>query len=690
MLCLGVLWASPGPGADLLTPAEREWLAARDGRIRYCAIPSYAPTDFVDADGAARGVTADYLALLQERLGVRFRRLECSSWQDILQRARRRELDLVGSVQQTPEREKYLRFTRPYISIPNVILTRKGAGPLPLDRMGGLLLAGVRGYATLDWIRQRYPKIRLLPTRDDPEALEAVAFGRADAAVVDLAVASYFIDRLGITNLEVAGDTGYDWQLRLGVRDDWPELVSILNKGLASLTRAERDAIRRRWVALGYAPDRWRPAVLWAVGGTLAALVSALGAVVVWNRALAARVEARTRALESELVERTRAQQAAAQVRRTLETVLEGMDAQVVVVDLESHEVLFANRRAVESFGPDLVGRRCWEAVRDEPGPCPDCTNGSLVRPDGEPGEPVLWEGRSRVTGRWYLHCDRAVRWVDGRLVRLETSTDITERRALEDRLREAQKLQAVGTLAAGVAHDFNNIVAAILGNAELALGAAAGNPRVATRLRRIVESSERARDVVAELLAFCRQEAGPAHPVDTARAVERALTLLRSAKPARVALREQVDTAAGRVLADPVRIQRIVVNLVTNAYQATAEQGGTVEVRVEGPKTAAAPPGRADGEGRWVRIAVSDTGPGMDEEVRGRVFEPYFTTREVGQGSGLGLAVVHGTVTGLGGEVAVDSAPGRGTRFTVWLPAVEGEGGDRWSDRVWRRKGRA
>ncbi|WP_025322466.1 ATP-binding protein [Deferrisoma camini] len=674
LLLAGMFACPPAGASDLLTPDERAWLQAHEGQVRWCPIPNYAPIDFVDGDGRPAGLAADYLARIQEMLGFRIRVESCGDWMEILEKLRDRRVDLVAAIEQTPERDEYLAFTRPYITIPVVILTREDLDrDLTLANMAGMHVAVPAGYATVGWVRQNYPEVVVVPTRDDPEALQAVSLGRADAALVDLAVASYFIGRLGITNLRVAGYSGFEWNLRFGVRSDWPELARILDKGLAAIPPDEQEAMQRRWIGLIGKPFYRRPEVWWTSAGVVGAVGLLFALVIVWNRSLSRQVRERTAELEGALARTSRAEADAEAARQILTAVLEGMDALVFVADMETHEVLFANARMREAFGTNPVGRRCWEVFRHRDGPCDHCTNPRLVGPDGEAAPTVVWEGRNPVTGRFYLNCDRAIRWVDGRWVRLETSTDITERKALEARLREAQKMEAVGTLAGGIAHDFNNILAVVLGNAELALGRGPADPELRRRLERILEASERARQVVAQLLAFCRKTEGPRQPVDAARAVADTLVLLRAAIPANVEIEECIDPAAGAVLADPAGLQRVVMNLVTNAYQAVRGSGGRVTVAVE--------PARR-GERDGVLLVVEDDGPGIPEELMPRIFEPYFTTKEVGQGSGLGLAVVRGMVEAMGGTVEVDSRPGRGTRFSVWLPGVqEGAGGAPWPD---------
>jgi PAS domain S-box-containing protein len=245
-------------------------------------------------------------------------------------------------------------------------------------------------------------------------------------------------------------------------------------------------------------------------------------------------------------------------------------------------------------------------------------------------------------------------------------------RAALEERLRQAEKIEALGTLAGGVAHDFNNVLAAILGHAEALAGELPPGSVGREDAEQISAAARRAKGVVQQILAFARRRPPEAAPVDVARAAREELPLVRAATPANVQIVLRADDPAGAVRADPTQLHQVLLNLCANARDAMAARGGVLEIRVDAAEvpSAGAPPGLAPG--RYVRLAVSDTGHGMDAATQARVFEPYFTTKPVGAGSGLGLSVVHGIATGLGGAVRLESAVGQGTRVEVWLPRLD------------------
>jgi len=260
------------------------------------------------------------------------------------------------------------------------------------------------------------------------------------------------------------------------------------------------------------------------------------------------------------------------------------------------------------------------------------------------------------------------VRDVGGRL-RAEA-----ERAALEDRLRGAEKLEALGTLAGGVAHDFNNVLAAILGHAgALAAELPAGSPG-REDAEQIGAVARRARGVVQQILAFARRRPREVRPVDVAGAVREGLALVRTAITASIEIALSLDPDAGAVRADPTDLHQVLLNLSSNARDAMQERGGRLEIevaRAEVPGAAGAPAGLPPGS--YVRLSVRDSGRGMDAGTRARAFEPYFTTKPAGGGSGLGLSVVHGIATSLGGAAALDSEPGRGSTVSVWLPRLAG-----------------
>jgi signal transduction histidine kinase len=248
-------------------------------------------------------------------------------------------------------------------------------------------------------------------------------------------------------------------------------------------------------------------------------------------------------------------------------------------------------------------------------------------------------------------------------------TVDTTGRRTLEEQLRQSQKMEAIGRLAAGVAHDFNNLLSVIIGRTEMlrARHAALGTP-----LDLIASTAQKAAALTRQLLAFGRQQVLEARVLDFGAVVRGLAPMLRRVVREDIELLIEIS-GAGHVEADPVQIEQVVLNLVVNACDAMPSRG-RLTIEVDEVELGLRPDGWRVGApaGRYVSLRVSDTGIGIDETTLANIFEPFFTTKDVGKGTGLGLATVYGIVTQSNGDIRVDSAPGRGTSFTIYLPRVD------------------
>lgn len=248
------------------------------------------------------------------------------------------------------------------------------------------------------------------------------------------------------------------------------------------------------------------------------------------------------------------------------------------------------------------------------------------------------------------------------------------EKRAIEEHLRNSQKMEAIGVLAGGVAHDFNNILSIILGNTELAIVDIPESSRVSEKLNEIRTASLRAKEVIRQLLSFSRKSDTRKEPVFIVPLIKESLTLMRASIPANIEIRENISNGNSAVLADPTQIHQVMINLCTNAAHAMEATGGVLQVDVTNIRIAAEDAALyPDAEpGPYVQVTIGDTGCGISPDLKDRIFDPYFTTKEIGKGSGMGLAVVHGIVKNHGGTISVCSDPGTGSAFNVLLPVTQ------------------
>jgi len=261
--------------------------------------------------------------------------------------------------------------------------------------------------------------------------------------------------------------------------------------------------------------------------------------------------------------------------------------------------------------------------------------------------------------------------------------TDITERkrvesenRYLEMQLQQSRKMEAIGTLAGGIAHDFNNILAIILGYAEMARADSPPKSTVANDLDKVLAGGNRAKDLVQQILEFSRQGEMEKIPLQPVNIVKETLKMLRHSLPATIEIIQDFTSGTGLILADPTEINQIMMNLCTNAFHAMEETGGKLDISLKevtlSTKDLKHEP---DVEaGTFVQLSVSDSGPGILPGIEAKIFEPYFTTKGIGKGTGMGLAIVHGIVKSNGGFISLYSEPGEGATFHVFLPVIEKE----------------
>jgi len=290
-----------------------------------------------------------------------------------------------------------------------------------------------------------------------------------------------------------------------------------------------------------------------------------------------------------------------------------------------------------------------------------------------------VWQGRfvnQRKDGTRFteLATVSPVRDVTGEITHfVAVKRDITHEVELEDKLRQAQKMEAIGTLAGGIAHDFNNILGAIMGFADMGLlQTEAGSP-VHDALFNIRRAGKRAADLVQQILTFSRQSAAEKYPVAVRPLINESLKLLRASLPATITIHQELTDEDVFVLADPTQLQQVIINLCTNGFHAMQERGGELTVRLQVLSGDACPLSTRMGDERCLCLVVADTGTGMAPEVMERIFDPFFTTKKPGEGTGMGLSVVHGIIRDIGGEIRVESTPGQGTTFTIHLPLTEG-----------------
>ena len=400
----------------------------------------------------------------------------------------------------------------------------------------------------------------------------------------------------------------------------------------------------------------------------------------------ASRRPLRTTGAVADITTRRRSEEARDHNLSLMRATLEATGDGIVVLDREGRIVIH-NQLAAEMWGfsaerpvPATIFE-AWEKTRDQ-----------LIEPDKiiADARELLAQPHAVAQAKIHLKDGRVFKrysrpqLLDGKAIgRVLSYRDVTEvRRAEEERcrlegqLRQAQKLEAVGTLAGGIAHDFNNILTGIMGFAQLAESREMrGGPTSAECIREIAVAARRAADLVQQLLAFSRQQPSERTAVCLPDIVNETVRLVRATTPASIQLQVSLPSTPVFVLGNGTQLQQVILNLCTNARQAIGDGHGTIQLKLDTIELDASSAARTNGQlhaGMYARLLVSDDGPGMTDAVKERIFEPFFTTKPPGKGSGLGLAAVHGIMRDHEGAISLTSSPGAGAAFYLYLPIVE------------------
>jgi PAS domain S-box-containing protein len=645
-----------GQEGDLLTPEEQQWLSEHEGKIRYAPNPNYPPIAFVDEDGTFKGITADYIKLIEQKLDFRFECVYYDTWDEMVASAQQGKVDLIGAIQNTPERREFLRFTTPYVTIPNSIVVRENLeGTLTPDMMAGMKVVIVEGYSSYDYVESTYPDIMLEPVRDNPAGLQMVSFGRADVMITDLAVASYFIEKLGIANLRVAGSIDYTWELCFGSKKDWPLLQSILQKVLDDISPEEKAAIYRKWVNIP-GVDIWKEVIVpILIGLGVVVLIVGSVSILIWNRSLNKKVQQRTTELTKELTERKQVENEL----RVKDLAVTSAASGIAIADLDGI-VTYVNLACLSMWDyeqeEEVLGKPAANFFADKN------DFGVALKAVLEVG---VWQGEGKARRSDGSTFDvqvlaNLVTDADGEpFCMMASFIDITERKRL-DQLKD----EFIGL----VSHELRTPLTVIGGCLSTLLTEwnRLSPSEVQQLLKDALIESESLSHLVENLLELSRAQAQQlalySEPTDVKTLVKEALSKIK-----RQASSHQFVTSIPDELqlinADPLRIERILYNLLENAAK-YSPPGSQIKVSV-------------NAEPERLVIGVSDHGKGLSLSEQAKIFGPFQRLEDKrpdqARGAGLGLMVCRRLVEAHGGEIWVESKKGKGSTFFFSLPRKKG-----------------
>jgi diguanylate cyclase (GGDEF)-like protein/PAS domain S-box-containing protein len=320
-----------------LTKEERSWIN-KHPVISFSPDPDWPPIEYFDKAGKHTGITADYISLLEDKLGISFKAKQLKTWQDILNAAKDRDIDMISAAVALPDREEYMQFTKPFLHLPSVIIVdNKVKGSLTMEDLKGKTVSVVTGFSSHDYMKNNYPEIILDPVFNTVEGLRKVAFGKSYALVANIATSTFLMEKEVMPNLRIAGESGYTFNLSIASRKDWPILNRIINKGLDSITREERQGIYKKWISRAEKP--WITIKQFIIGLAIFLGVGFVVSILFWNRQLSNKVEKRTAELNA----------SKENFKNLYETALVGLFR----TSLDGTKIYTANPAFAELFGYD-------------------------------------------------------------------------------------------------------------------------------------------------------------------------------------------------------------------------------------------------------------------------------------------------------------------------------------------------
>lgn len=635
-----------------LTTEEKLWLK-RHKKIRIGADTNWAPLEFIDSKGNYKGISADYIAVFSEQLGLNFIKPTKIPWVNVLSKAKEKNLDLIPILMRTPEREKYLRFTKPYLSFPTVIFNRRDSGLLTgVDDLIGAKVASVEGYSIVEQLRSDHPNLALKQYPDVKSALHAVSVGEVDAFIGSLPVGGYMIGQEGLSNLQVAAATKYTYEFSIGVRDDWPELIDILNKAIDTLDDELKNDILRRWSTVKY-EKHIDYTLLWRVLG-IAMLIFIIGSI--WTIQIR-----RSRKVIQEGRERLELTLKSAQ--------LGAWDARISpdgVMNL-SQDSTFYRHHGIPNTTKNLSLDDIYSRVAEENLPAMQAEIKRFLQ-SGD--EDISLEYRVRDQERWlYVKGHTMESYDTGRPKYIVGITqDITERHKTHEALQLANSFKS--EFLANMSHEIRTPMNAIIGLGHL-LTKTSLLPKQNDYVNKIQISAKSLLGIIDDILDFSKIEAGRLNietiPFRFDEIFEN-ISILASTRigDSPIEFLYDFDTNIPPMLSgDPYRIGQILTNLVSNSVKFT--ETGSIVVRAILKKI--------DSKEAWLRFEVEDTGIGINPEKLSSLFDPFTqadgsTTREYG-GTGLGLSISEKLCSLMGGSIGAESTLGKGSLFHFELPLL-------------------
>lgn len=660
MAIITTLFLTPISWAESRLSAEEQAWLDKHPNISIAPDPDFAPMEFFDEDGIYKGIAADYVKLIEEKLNIKFTITQLGSWEEVLQQAQTREVDMFAAATSTPQRERYMNFTNNYIELPGVILvTDSKQVPMNINDLYGKKIAVASGYVWHDMIALEHPEIQIQAVKNATEGLQLLSLGGVDAMIINPATASYYIQRGGMTNLRIAGESGYFIRLAFAVRNNWPELIPILNKAISMISEEERKTILNHWIQMQQT-SIFRSKLFWLT--TLIIItVSIIILILIWNHTLRNHVAQQTLRLRNELKQREKAEDNYRRIELRYYTLFNSASDAFFV--MEGEKLIDCNVAATTML-------RCEKEIFIKQ---PPYRFSPEKQANGED---------SRKMAEYYISQTRkgipqVFEWkhqrYDGEIFDAEVSLSSFDKdnnhfilaivRDISNRKRtELLKDEFIST----ISHEIRTPLTSIKGSLGLINGGAVGQaPEKMQKLLHVAYgNTERLLTLVNDLLDIQRLVS---EQVVFSYTNENLASFMQSSIDSLKPLTEQYQVTYQLIDVNPdilvemdvARMKQVMDNLISNACKFSFANS-SIEIS-------------ATLNNAQVHFSVSNHGPGIPESFRPYVFDRFTqadgsTTKQVG-GTGLGLSIAKEIIEKHHGHIGFTSEEGKKTTFHFEIP---------------------
>ncbi|MBI5552644.1 MAG: transporter substrate-binding domain-containing protein [Desulfobacterales bacterium] len=658
--------------AGSLLPAGRAAAAEAPAQaIRVGSNSDFAPYEFVNGSGQPDGYTVELMRAVARQAGLAVT-IVTGPWEEMRQALETRTIDALTGVLYSHERDRLFDFSVPHDVVTYAIFVRENAPYRSVTDLKDKEVLVVSGVYAHDWLQANNFTTRIVTVDHPEQALQRLSSGQHDAAVLPRLHGLELMRRLKLANLETIGPPVLTQKLCFAVAAGNADLLARLNEGLSLVQKSgEYDRLYLKWFSLYEQKQRY-----WQYGLLGAGLLLGLASLVlVWNVSLKRSVARKTRLIEQREV--------------LLHQIVQGLPMPTFVVDrnnlithwnmacekltgepatrmagTDRHRVAFY-RNARPPLSQQLLEKAAGQSTTT-------CAASTLL--EGACEAEFLFQPAG-LEGRWMYGTAGLLRQADGQVIgAIESWQDLTEHKRMEVQLLQSQKMEAIGTLAGGIAHDFSNMLTAIMAHAEMARRHAKADAQAGAAIQKVLEVCDHAKKLIRRILTFSRQTEVEVKPMRIDQLVSDGIDLIRATLPSSIQIVRELQCAA-MVSVDATQIHQVLMNLCANAAHAMGGRRGTMTVRLAmaDPQAEPLPEDVQAGRGPFVRLSVSDTGHGIPNEIQDRIFDPFFSTKKPGEGTGMGLAVSHGIVKRFGGAITLDSRVGEGATFNVYLPVIQG-----------------